>query len=37
MKLRSEERVIHEEILLHNINDVMMIVNLFDDDEENSM
>jgi len=37
MKLRSKERVIHEEILLHSINDVTMTVNLFDDDEGNSM
>ena len=31
MKLRSKERVIHEEILLHSINGVTVTVNLFGD------
>ncbi len=30
----APNRVIHEEILLHSINDVTMTVNLFNDDEK---
>jgi hypothetical protein len=31
MKLRSKERVIHEEVLLHSINSVTVTVNLLGD------